>query len=494
MEEFTHWTESLEVFVEFPVLRAEVAARMVYHLTDLDTGKPVSASGLELIFRRETQEHRQPLELGKSGAPGVYFCEVKFSRPGTWSQQLSNLPEALGNLVELPDIRVHSMSEMDPADDDDDDNNEEADVAIVMHKEDQWALGLRMAPVAVRDLTSRIRLPARVETPPGRYHTVLAPISGDWIAIPESTLEPGDWVEAGTPLLQLQPAGLEDALQISSTEQRWQQASNALELARKNRDRTIALHRGQARSERELQEVEAAWRHAVAEESALRNLRESLRLASTDTADGPVRLDIVAPGSGFVEERHAGPGTRMEKGSPLLTLRDAREVWLRVAVPESVAFTRQAPADDLILEFAKTRSDTGPRFVPLEALGGRLLSDAGSVSERTRTTPFLYSLPNEERQFRSGETRLVHLALNTVPQTPSIRRSAVLDELGQAVVYVQLTGESFERRLIQTGIRDGDWIEVIQGLAPGERVVVSGSTFVRLTSLSNAIPDHDHDH
>ena len=48
------------------------------------------------------------------------------------------------------------------------------------------------------------------------------------------------------------------------------------------------------------------------------------------------------------------------------------------------------------------------------------------------------------------------------------------------VVYVQTGGERFARRLVRTGLRDGDYVAIIEGLAPGERVVSRGAYRVHL--------------
>ena len=49
---------------------------------------------------------------------------------------------------------------------------------------------------------------------------------------------------------------------------------------------------------------------------------------------------------------------------------------------------------------------------------------------------------------------------------------------------VELDGETFERRVLELGIRDGEWIEVRSGVAAGERVVSSGATLVKLASAN----------
>ena len=66
------------------------------------------------------------------------------------------------------------------------------------------------------------------------------------------------------------------------------------------------------------------------------------------------------------------------------------------------------------------------------------------------------------------------------------------DDAGIAVVFVQVSGESFDRRPIRVGIQDGTRTEILEGVAPGEKVVVNEAYLVHLASLSGVIPEHSH--
>ena len=76
----------------------------------------------------------------------------------------------------------------------------------------------------------------------------------------------------------------------------------------------------------------------------------------------------------------------------------------------------------------------------------------------------------------------------------AIPESALVDEDGRPTVYVQVDGESFRKRDVELGIRDGDFVEVKQGLNEGERIVVKGGYADRLASVSAVIPAHGHTH
>jgi multidrug efflux pump subunit AcrA (membrane-fusion protein) len=72
---------------------------------------------------------------------------------------------------------------------------------------------------------------------------------------------------------------------------------------------------------------------------------------------------------------------------------------------------------------------------------------------------------------------------------------AVVDEDGLLVAYVQIGGETFERRAVTVGATDGAWTVVRSGVRPGERVVTLGQYQIKLSALNTSeISDHGHPH
>jgi multidrug efflux pump subunit AcrA (membrane-fusion protein) len=72
--------------------------------------------------------------------------------------------------------------------------------------------------------------------------------------------------------------------------------------------------------------------------------------------------------------------------------------------------------------------------------------------------------------------------------------SAVIDDGGRPVVFVQVAGESFQRRPVRVGNQDASYVQVGDGIKPGERVVTRGAYLIRLAALSTQIPAHGHVH
>jgi multidrug efflux pump subunit AcrA (membrane-fusion protein) len=75
----------------------------------------------------------------------------------------------------------------------------------------------------------------------------------------------------------------------------------------------------------------------------------------------------------------------------------------------------------------------------------------------------------------------------------AVPASALVDDAGRPVVFVQREGESFARRPVTIGARDGLYVAV-EGVQPGDRIVVRGAPLVRLAALSTSVPSHGHVH
>ena len=69
-----------------------------------------------------------------------------------------------------------------------------------------------------------------------------------------------------------------------------------------------------------------------------------------------------------------------------------------------------------------------------------------------------------------------------------------IDEAGQPIAFVQVSGETFEKRHLKLGIRDAGRVEVLSGLSAGDRVVTRGGYAIRLAAASSILPDHGHAH
>lgn len=196
------------------------------------------------------------------------------------------------------------------------------------------------------------------------------------------------------------------------------------------------------------------------------------------TAEGLV--PVLSEKPAVVAVVHVSAGDDVKAGQTLFTLLDMSKVWVEARIYE---------ADLPIVGQSKGA------VVEVAGLGRKeaaLINSGGALDHTTRTVPFLFEMNNENGQVRVGMTAQVSIRTGDSATGPAIPASAIVDDGGQPVVYVQVEGEAFERRQLILGQREGDWVPVLAGLNTGERIVVEGGHNIRMAGSSGSIPAHLH--
>ena len=89
--------------------------------------------------------------------------------------------------------------------------------------------------------------------------------------------------------------------------------------------------------------------------------------------------------------------------------------------------------------------------------------------------------------------KVVHMVISMAAAFLGLAGMYVLLE-AEFVAFVQVSGETFEKRDLAVGIRDAGWVQVMYGVKEGERVVTKGAYAIRLASVSTTLPSHGHSH
>ncbi|HVY31984.1 MAG TPA: efflux RND transporter periplasmic adaptor subunit [Polyangiaceae bacterium] len=249
-------------------------------------------------------------------------------------------------------------------------------------------------------------------------------------------------------------------------------AEAALRIAQTTHARIAALHATQAVSQQELDEAQARLQAATAQaEMARARLRMSgsrISQAKAEIGEAQAALDysrIVAPFAGQVIERRVEPGGLASPGMPLLVLEQEGRVLVEAPVEESRASS-------------VTLGDTVT--VDIEAVGKPVVGQVGeivpTVDVGSRAFLVKVDLPSELVGLRPGMFARVSFRVGRktplVVPTSAITRSGALDRLFVA------EGDHLRLRMVTLGETQGDWTEVLSGLAAGERVVASPSPAV----------------
>ena len=126
------------------------------------------------------------------------------------------------------------------------------------------------------------------------------------------------------------------------------------------------------------------------------------------------------------------------------------------------------------------------------ALHGRVVSSGKSVAAGSPFLPIFFELDNTGNLV-SGSVVEVFLQTGSKPSLV-IPVTAVMEEQGSFYAYVQVGGESFQKRELKLGASDGMQVQVLSGIAEGERVVTRGAYQIKLSIASGTMPAHGHEH
>ncbi len=483
--QITVWTDRYEVFAEHQAPAAGKATPFITHVTDLHTIEPRREGLVKFILRQGETVAEDP--QAAPAQPGIYLPGIIFPKAGDWQLTLLIPTDGTNAVVEMGVIKVyadeHAAAHAEFP---------EPPAGLSFLKEQQWKVLARSEPVSQRQLVQRVRVPARVRAKPGFSATVTAPVSGQLAALSAEPLPlPGQRVEAGQLLALLKPNFSEAAARVAEADAEFTMAKAALIQAEAAYERTKKLAAEQAKSPRELQEAELAYQSAKARHAAAASLLATFKQAGGVTSpNAPLLMELRAPIAGVLNAVNAGPGEVVSANQSLFSVLNPETIWIEASVPEaSVASLGTAREASIELPGA-TR-----QLAPVTGAGrGQLVSLGLEVDAATRTVPLIYEMTNCDGAFRIGQSVMLHVETANVQNALAIPDSALIEEGGWFIAFVQVAGETFQKRELRLGIRDGEWIQVLSGLSEGERVVTRGAYAIRLSTATGAIPAHGHAH
>jgi cobalt-zinc-cadmium efflux system membrane fusion protein len=325
--------------------------------------------------------------------------------------------------------------------------------------ERQFLVGLR-THVTTRDrFQERVPGHGRFVARPGQAASVGAPVDGTLLAPPGGFPTPGQAVRAGDVLALVRevPIGADRAMlaqERGDAATRVAEARRALALAERDMAGIEAL--GNALSERERLERRSAVEVA---EVALREAERAL----ASLAEG-VTVPVRAPVAGRLGAVAARPGDQVAAGELLFRVSDPTGLWMEAAVSERLALGLLPGA---------------PATVSAAAAPGRFLSatvlDAGQEADpATGSVTVTLAVDDAGLGLLPGMGATAWIGRGAARDALVAPAAAILDADGIALAFVKTGPESFEARELRIGARAGPEVEVLAGLAPGDRIVTEG--------------------
>ncbi len=192
-----------------------------------------------------------------------------------------------------------------------------------------------------------------------------------------------------------------------------------------------------------------------------------VKVESRQPGDPPPTIELRAPHAGLITASHVLKGQPVEPDKDLLDISDRSEMWVVARIPEQRA--------------AGIRPGTEARII-FPALGGEpivaeLLRFGVQADRHAGTVEGIFPVPNKDGWLLPGMRAEFEIIVASRPNVLAVPEEAVQGDPASRVVYVKdfELPNAFVKAPVVLGEKGGGWVEVKEGLFPGDEVVTRGS-------------------
>jgi membrane fusion protein (multidrug efflux system) len=307
-----------------------------------------------------------------------------------------------------------------------------------------------VVPVSVSTLEERIEATGELDAK--ERADVASEVDG---VVTELAVDEGDRVEEGALLLAIDPE--KKALAVANVRAMQRDAQAALAEAEREAARVRKLHTSGIASDAALDKVETGLARAL---SRVEATRAELGVADRALRDANVR----APFAGWIARRNVSRGEYVRPGQPLFELvaLDPIEVEFSVSERDSARVAVGQTVEVRVAPF------------PEESFRGEVTVISPTLDPRTRTLRVKAQIANADGRLRPGLFARADLGVARREGALLVPEEAVLQRADGEVVFVVTRDDTARRVLVKTGLQREGQIEIVEGVAAQDQVVVRG--------------------
>lgn len=460
--QYTSYSNQFELFAEADPFVAGETANILAHFTRLPGFGPLENGRVTAVIQVNGSETRQTLE--SPTRTGIYSFDVQ---PGTAGRGM--LIFLIENENETSEIRVPEITVFA---DDRTAREEAAKITLpltntaVFTKEQSWKVDFATRLPEVKPFGQVIKTTALVKAAAGSESVVVAK-TGGIVGISSGNIIEGEEVAAGETLFSISGSSLSE----NNLSVRYAEAKNNYERALANYERMKALAEDRIVSQRELLEAANEFENTKA-------LYDNLR--TNFTSEGHL---VSSPINGYIRQVFVENGAYVEAGQAVITVSQSKTLMLTADVPP-----RYAPFLGNIVS-ANIHNKISGKTYTLDELNGKILSYGKAANTNNFLIPVNLEIDNKG-DFIPGS--FVEIYLNTRSGTSEIvvPNTSLLEEQENYFVWVQITPELFEKRLVVTGETDGINTQIKKNLTSDERIVSRGAMLIKLAQATGTLDAH----
>jgi membrane fusion protein (multidrug efflux system) len=245
-------------------------------------------------------------------------------------------------------------------------------------------------------------------------------------------------------------------LEVKRSEAALRQAEATLSNTKLEYERKSSLYKEELVTKQQFDDISA--RLAISD-GDLDRARAGLALAREKLA----KTKIYSPLRGFVKEKKVTAGDYVRNGTPLLWIIQSDPIKLSFTVPEKEVGKLKAGQDVVF------RVDSFPD----REFNGHVRSIYPSLEERTRTLQVEALAPNPDNRLKPGLFAKVTLYTGKAREMVVVPVTAILYDNAKVKVFVE-EGNVAKEKEVKIGNKYGEFVEIVEGLKPGDTIVVAG--------------------
>lgn len=322
--------------------------------------------------------------------------------------------------------------------------------------------GVRTAPARVAESAGTIEALAESRLNGNRMAKITPLTHG---VVQRVLVDVGDAVREGDPLLEIH------SIDVASAKADYLTSLVLLELAEDTLRRESVLREQNLSAEQDYLAADGAYRRARIGATTARQRLVNLGMTDAEVEqvaaeqDGSATIILRAPFDGEVVARASVVGESASPGTHLLSVADRSSMWIELAVDAD------AGARLVIGNPVRVRFDA----IPDAVVGAHLTWIDASIDTRSRLLRARAVVDAPDSRLRAGMFGVADIVVSAPADIVRVPRDAVQHVSGQPFVFVRADDDLFEaRRVTLAGLTDQE-ADVLDGLAPGEPVVVTGA-------------------
>jgi membrane fusion protein, multidrug efflux system len=294
-----------------------------------------------------------------------------------------------------------------------------------------------------------VRIRTTAELMPNEEVDLRTPVAGNVLKI---NFEEGQFVQKGALLVQID--------------------SRTWEAQKKGLEAQLVSAQNELERRKQLLQMEGASQEDVDQADA----RVSGLVAQIEELS--VRVDLAnirAPFSGRLGMRNFSPGAFLSQGDVVTRLVQTNQLKVNFTVPARYATLAQVNQTVNVVS-SSSRDTTVARVYAVDPF----------IDPSTRSIQLRAMLNNEKESFLPGDFAQVEFEVEQTHEAILIPAEAIISELNSQVVYIASQGKA-QRKQVEMGTRTSGRVHILNGISPGDTVLITGLMEVRDGSNVNVV-------